>query len=147
MQKEDALLPYLSTTHIDIRPHPPDAPRYQWILPRAKKCSPDTFCTSLWTGAALSNPLGGKKADTRMGICFFGDPPGIRLHFRLWRKLRFGSVKPSPAALIRAALNYSNPRLSCKKRKMPMHLPLFGDPPGIRTPDPLLKRQLLCQLS
>ena len=23
----------------------------------------------------------------------------------------------------------------------------FGDPPGIRTPDPLLKRQLLCQLS
>ena len=24
---------------------------------------------------------------------------------------------------------------------------LFGDPPGIRTPDPLLKRQLLCQLS
>ena len=22
-----------------------------------------------------------------------------------------------------------------------------GDPPGIRTPDPLLKRQLLCQLS
>ena len=93
MQKEDALLSYLSTTHIDICPHPPDAPRYQWILPRAKKCSPDTFCTSLWTGAALSNPLGGKKADTRMGLCFFGDPPGIR------------------------------------------------------TPDPLLKRQLLCQLS
>ena len=24
---------------------------------------------------------------------------------------------------------------------------LFGDPLGIRTPDPLLKRQLLCQLS
>ena len=24
---------------------------------------------------------------------------------------------------------------------------LFGDPAGIRTPDPLLKRQLLCQLS
>lgn len=23
----------------------------------------------------------------------------------------------------------------------------FGDPPEIRTPDPLLKRQLLCQLS
>ena len=24
---------------------------------------------------------------------------------------------------------------------------LFGDPSGIRTPDPLLKRQLLCRLS
>ena len=24
---------------------------------------------------------------------------------------------------------------------------IFGDPPEIRTPDPLLKRQLLCQLS
>ena len=58
-----------------------------------KSVTPDTFCTSLRTGAALSNPSDGKKADTRMGICFFGDPPGIR------------------------------------------------------TPDPLLKRQLLCQLS
>ena len=28
----------------------------QWILPRAKKCPLDTFCTSLRTGAALSNP-------------------------------------------------------------------------------------------
>ena len=37
-----------------------------------------------------------------------GDPPGIRLHFRLWRKLWFGSVQPSPAALIRAAFRASN---------------------------------------
>ena len=34
-----------------------------------------------------------------------------------------------------------------KKRQARMDLPFFGDPPGIRTPDPLLKRQLLCQLS
>ena len=33
-----------------------DAPSDQWILPRAKKCPPDTFCTSVRTGAALSNP-------------------------------------------------------------------------------------------
>ena len=28
-----------------------------WILPRAKKCPPDTFCTSARTGAALSNHI------------------------------------------------------------------------------------------
>ena len=28
-----------------------------------------------------------------------------------------------------------------------MGICFFGDPPGIRTPDPLLKRQLLCRLS
>ncbi len=28
-----------------------------WILPRAKKCPPDTFYTSVRTGAALSNPF------------------------------------------------------------------------------------------
>ena len=30
---------------------------------------------------------------------------GLDLHFRPWRKLWSGSVQPSPAALIRAALN------------------------------------------
>ena len=68
---------FQNESHIDIRSHPSDAPRYQWILPRAKKCPPDTFYTSLWTGAALSNPLGGKKADTRMGICFFDYRRGL----------------------------------------------------------------------
>jgi len=39
-----------------------------------------------------------------------GGPLEIRLHFsfRGNEKLRFGSVQPSPAALIRAALNDSN---------------------------------------
>jgi len=32
------------------------ASRNQWNLPRAKKCPPDTFCTSALTGAALSIP-------------------------------------------------------------------------------------------
>ena len=44
-----------------------------------------------------------------------GDPPGIRLHFRLWRKLWFGSIKLSPAALIRAAFDCSNPRYHAKR--------------------------------
>ena len=34
-----------------------------------------------------------------------------------------------------------------KKADTPKGICFFGDPPGIRTPDPLLKRQLLCQLS
>ena len=28
-----------------------------WILPRTKKCPPDTFCTRVRTGAALSTPI------------------------------------------------------------------------------------------
>jgi len=41
---------------------------------------------------------------------YLGGPLEIRLHFsfRGNEKLRFGSVQPSPAALIRAALNDSN---------------------------------------
>ena len=31
---------------------------------------------------------------------------GFDLHFFLWQKYLFGSVKPSPAALIRAALRW-----------------------------------------
>ncbi len=33
----------------------------QWILPRPKKCPPDTFCTSVRTGAGLSNPFANQK--------------------------------------------------------------------------------------
>jgi len=43
---------------------------------------------------------------------YHGIPEGTRLHFRLWRKLRFGSVQPSPAALVRAAFNCSSPFLT-----------------------------------
>ena len=34
-----------------------------------------------------------------------------------------------------------------KKKDSRKAVLLFGDPSGIRTPDPLLKRQLLCRLS
>ena len=34
-----------------------------------------------------------------------------------------------------------------KKANTRMDVGFFGDPPGIRTPDPLLKRQLLYRLS
>ena len=37
--------------------------------------------------------------------------------------------------------------VSCKKANTHKDVGFFGDPPEIRTPDPLLKRQLLCQLS
>ena len=37
--------------------------------------------------------------------------------------------------------------LGGKKRHTPKGMAFFGDPLEIRTPDPLLKRQLLCRLS
>ena len=42
-----------------------------------------------------------------------------------------------------AALHAAKP----KKKDTPQRVFLSGDPSGIRTPDPLLKRQLLCRLS
>ena len=71
----------------------------------------------------------------------------VSIFFRFGgRKLWSGSVEPSPAALIRAAFHFRIPAGS-KKANTRMDVGFFGDPPGIRTPDPLLKRQLLCQLS
>ena len=43
-----------------------------WILPRAKNCLPAlNFCTSLRTGAALSNPSPAKGKPTPFGVGFF----------------------------------------------------------------------------
>ena len=63
------------------------------------------------------------------------------------QKLRFGHIKLWPATLVRVAFSSSNPRRNVKKQISHWDICFFGDPPGIRTPDPLLKRQLLCQLS
>ena len=38
-------------------------------------------------------------------------------------------------------------RKECKNADTLMGIGVFGDPSEIRTPDPLLKRQLLCRLS
>ena len=52
------------------------------------------------------------------GLFFFGTPEGTRLHFRLWRKLRFGSVEPSPATVPRTvAFDCSSPPLYINKRR------------------------------
>ena len=57
-------------------------------------------------------------------------------------------IKLSAATLVRVAFYHSNLRLVTQKEgDTKRYLPLSGDPPEIRTPDPLLKRQLLCQLS
>ena len=45
----------------------------------------------------------------------------------------------------RVGVKITNPNPSPIRKKF--GFAAFGDPPGIRTPDPLLKRQLLCQLS
>ena len=49
-----------------------DASESWGTLPRAKKCPPDTFCTSLRTGAALSSPIRAlKNPDVRKDIRIF----------------------------------------------------------------------------
>ena len=59
----------------------------------------------------------------------------IRLQFCLWQKLRSGSVKPSPAALIRAAFDCSNLPLSKERsRKSKCSFCFFGPSGEIRTP-------------
>ena len=52
------------------------------ILPRPKKCPPDTFCTSLRTGVGLSNPALKKKNRTipKGDGSAFGPDCGIRTH-------------------------------------------------------------------
>ena len=48
---------------------------------------------------------------------YLEEPRGIDLHFALWAKLWFGSVEPSPAPLIRAALNrFDSLSLALRKR-------------------------------
>ena len=56
-----------------------------WNLPRAKKCPPDTFCTSVRTGAVLSIPPSPfKKRNDRLigGHFFFGGAEGNRTPVR-----------------------------------------------------------------
>ena len=86
-----------------------------------------------------------------MHLPILGDPPEIRLHYTsaLRKYNECVAVVQPPASDSPPDCRifiFESPG-KCKKRKTPMHLPLFGDPPGIRTPDPLLKRQLLCRLS
>ena len=94
----------------------------------------------------------------RLGLLLSGvsanpgrDPPGIRLHFTsalaevkfLCCRHRAGGKQQSTGLL------YFDFRIPAGSKKANTHMGVgfFGDPPGIRTPDPLLKRQLLCQLS
>ena len=71
----------------------------------------------------------------RRFVCIFcdaenrGAPPSSR-----WRQRSF-------------ALHFEFESPACKKANTRKGVGFFGDPPEIRTPDPLLKRQLLCQLS
>ena len=49
----------------------PDASIRLWLFPRCKKCPPDTFYTSLRTGAALSNPSLRQKSGYPIGVSGF----------------------------------------------------------------------------
>ena len=80
-------------------------------------------------------------------LCFYGVGDGTRLHFRLRRKYRFGSVKPSPATLHRSvAFNGSSP--SDIKRQDTKRYPVFyGVGDGTRTHNAWNHNPVLCQLN
>ena len=75
-----------------------------------------------------------------------GDPLASAVARQGLVKLLCRSVKPSRAALIRAAFNSSSPR-NVKNGDTPKGISVFGGSPGTRTLDPRLKRALLYQLS
>ncbi len=104
--------------------------------------------------AAVLTPNGAKIKRTPYRCPFvFGDPPEIqgpaagRAHrcFLPAGPAR-AALPPSFAFLLRFAAVLTPD--GAKIKRAPYRCPfVFGDPPEIRTPDPLLKRQLLCQLS
>ena len=78
-----------------------------------------------------------------------GDPLEIRLHFLRCKKLRLRRRgRRRPTRHRRVGTEFESPRSFPKKRKdTKVSFLFFGDPLEIRTPDPLLKRQLLYLLS
>ena len=74
----------------------------------------------------------------------FGDPAGIRPPAG-----GPGRGSGAPPALHSLPLPFESPTRELPNNKTAPEgtVLLFGDPAGIRTPDPLLKRQLLCLLS
>ena len=87
-----------------------------------------------------------KKA--RRSVLFSGDPPEIRLRFHPGMDEIYGVGRRCAAKRQSTGLSHSNfSNLQRKKADTLSGICFFGDPPEIRTPDPLLKRQLLCQLS
>ena len=81
----------------------------------------------------------GRIAPRRRFVCILSRTLRDKIKVRLGRALAANSP-PGCWNL------FSNLR-GCKKSRCQKASALFGDPPEIRTPDPLLKRQLLCQLS
>ena len=90
-----------------------------------------------------------QKGKIPMVSSLFGDPPEIRLHFAC------GKIKVATSVCTDGSNSppdccIGDFRISIKQRKKQTPqwgICFLGDPPEIRTPDPLLKRQLLCQLS
>ena len=71
-----------------------------WTLPRAKKCPPDTFYTSLRTGAALSSP----SSSTKKSRC-----PNGHLDF-LVREMGLEPTRRNHTHLKRACLPFQHSR-------------------------------------
>ena len=76
---KERLLPLLYLPVLKYNPHPYRMrPQIKGLSHGLKKCPPDTFLPALQAGRPFESLPGSKKADTRMGICFFGTPEGTR---------------------------------------------------------------------
>ena len=104
-------------------------------LPRTKKPATGRFFASLRSAVLF---------DSRRG----NDPYGNRLHFCLWQKLLFRSVKPSRARLHRSlAFSLFDSRTD-KKIQAHRCVPVFfGDPYGNRTHVTAVKGRCLNRLT
>ncbi len=93
-------VPSGSTTTQSALPYAPvpDASEKARILPRAKKCPPDTFYTSVRTGAALSNPFSSSANKKR---------PSERMVFFCWQRMR--DSNPRKRSQSPVCYRYTNP--------------------------------------
>ena len=87
------------------------------------------------------------KKDTPKGV-FFGDPPETRLHCApgMGHSKCADAVEPASGNTPPGCCIYIFESPAVQKKDTPKGV-FFGDPPETRTPDPLLKRQLLYRLS
>ena len=128
----------------DLRPHPfRMRPQIKGLSHGLKKCPPDTFLPSLRSGrpfVSLSSGVPKKRPSVK--TTSFGTPEGTET-------LRSRSVKPSRAALTRAAIYCSRPSRYKNNPNPQMWFGLFfsGTPEGTRTPNPRNRNPMLYPLS
>ena len=84
-------------------------------------------------------------ATPKKGNCYSGAPAGIRTPYAAFGSIRCGGLKNFADAKLGVRGFESTENM--QKPSPSMTVSVSGAPAGIRTPDTLLKRQVLCRLS